>query len=209
MKQSSEPVSDLELRDTHYLNYCRTPLTLLAVLVISSGLSCAVTPGAGPSADAPTATSAVAGANVASAFAAYQQRDFGAAAAGFDAVAADSSASQNDQRLAHLGKAMVNLSTDPEYRDVKEAGMHLQAAEAIKGDSTAVETGMLMNAMSALVGVESNVMELNTKVANSSREIATLKAERDTLKAGQETLTAENADLNQALEKLKALTLGN
>jgi hypothetical protein len=61
---------------------------------------------------------------------------------------------------------------------------------------------MLLNAMSALVGVEANISELNVKLTNATAEAARAKQER-------ETLLTEQAVLNQTIEKLKALTMGN
>ena len=109
--------------------------------------------------------------------------------------------SQN-QRLAHLGKALINLSTDPAWRDLNAAGASLQAAEGISADSASVEYGMLMNALSSLIGVEKNISELSSKVGNASSENSKLKQEL-------EAAIAEQDVLNEALEKPKALTIGN
>jgi chromosome segregation ATPase len=104
--------------------------------------------------------------------------------------------------MANLGKALVHLSTDTEWRDLSQAGAALQAAEALAGDSSDAGTGMLMNALSSLIDVENNISELNTKLSNSTSEIAGLKGDL-------ETAAAEQTALNEALEKLKAITIGN
>jgi len=108
---------------------------------------------------------------------------------------------RQEQRLGHLGLAMIGLSTDSRWRDLEAAARHLQAAEEL-ADGASVETSMLLTAMSALVSVETNITELNTKLANASAESARLKEERD-------DLLAEQAALNEAIEKLKSLTMGN
>lgn len=184
--------------------HLKTPITLLGVLALSSGLSCAVAPSGGGDSTPTTTTSrsASAGGSVQAAYAQYSRRDFAGAASAYDAVTGNANASASDKRLAHLGKALVYLSTDAEWRDLDEAGKSLQMAESIDMGSSSVETGMLMNAMSSLIGVESNISELDVKLANSTRENVRLKDER-------QELIAEQANLNEALEKLKTLTIGN
>ena len=182
----------------------KTPVTLLGVLLLSSGLSCAVVPDSTPE---PVVTPQAvvfpaASEGVLEAYANFQKRDFAAAAAGYSKLAMDGGTSATDRQLAHLGKALVHLSTDTEWRDVAQAGVSLQAAEAIEADSASVENGMLMTALSSLIGVETNMSELNTKVANSSAEIAKLKDQNASMQSEQDAL-------NEALEKLKALTIGN
>ncbi|MFT5372478.1 MAG: hypothetical protein ACI9R7_002024 [Lysobacterales bacterium] len=96
----------------------------------------------------------------------------------------------------------MHLSTDSEWRDLGQAGAALQAAEAIDNSANKVESGMLMNALSSLIGVETNISELNSKASNSRAEIVKLKSDL-------EAAHAEQVALNEALEKLKALTIGN
>ena len=182
----------------------KASVTLLAVLALSSGLSCAVVPEAAsepvvvPEPMVVDKTSAA----IKDAYASYERRDFAAAAAGYSAVIASGDGDTEDQLLANLGKALVYLSTDSEWRDVAEAGNALQAAEAIQSDSQGVESGMLMNALSALIGSEANISELNSKVANSAAETRKVQNELD-------AAIVEQDALNEALEKLKALTIGN
>ena len=59
-----------------------------------------------------------------------------------------------------------------------------------------------MNALSALIGSEANISELNSKVANSAAETRKVRHELD-------EAIAEQDALNEALEKLKELTIGN
>ena len=79
--------------------------------------------------------------------------------------------------------------------------MSLQAAESVDG-APSIETSMLINALSSLIGVEADISALNRQVSNSSVEIGRLKEERD-------NLIAEQQRLNDALDKLKSLTIGN
>ena len=188
----------------------RTPVFLLAILAVSTGISCAVAPDTDSAADTrplPAVTSGTSAVNAP--YAMYEKRDFAGAAASYEAVAGDSTSGNEARRLAYLGNALVHLSTDPQLRDLDKAGQFLQSAEAVETENENVETSMLMNALSSLIGVESNISELNSKTSNSSAEIARLKEERDTLQAELTASSAEQAALNEALEKLKALTIGN
>ena len=182
----------------------KTAANLTAALVMSSALSCAVAPTSDsePVAQAKPTQTNTASSGVQAAYANYQKRDFAAAASGFEALANDERSNSESKRLALLGQALVHLSTDADYRNIDQAGSALQLAETMESNSASVETNMLMNALSALIGVEANISELNTKLANSSSEIAGMKQER-------EELVAEQDALNEALEKLKALTIGN
>lgn len=181
----------------------RIAMALLVTLVLGSGLSCAVTPTADTAEPAakPVTTRPV-NAGLRSAYTNYEKRDYAAAAAEYDQLTASVDAKDSIQRLAHLGKALVYLSTDPHWRNLEAAGHSLQSAEVLESGNKNLETSMLMNALSALIVVESNISELDTKVANSAAEIARLKHQTETLKA-------EQVALNEALEKLKALTIGN
>ncbi len=182
----------------------RTPVTLFGVLVLSSGLSCAVVPQTDNTPDvtpAPVITP-VANEGMHSAYSDFQKRDFAAASAGYGGISGDNEADSKDRQLAFLGQTLVYLSTDAEWRDLGEAGIALQSAEAVTVESGNVETEMLMNALSSLIGVETNISELNTKLANSTSEVSALKDARTSLEA-------EQVALEEALEKLKALTLGN
>ncbi len=185
-------------------NKFKASATLLGVLILSSGLSCAVAPATGsePAAKPAAVKKPAASGTVSSAFSQFTKRDYAAASSGYDAVASSTGSSPGAKQLAYLGKALVHLSTDSKWRSLDEAGRLLQSAEAIDADGTNVETQMLMNALSSLIGVEANISEMDAKVANSASEIARLKEEKSSLQEDQ-------AALNEALEKLKALTLGN
>jgi len=185
-------------------NSFKTPAILLGVLALTSGLSCAVVPESNDAqAVVPEVVSAPpAGADLHGAYSNFQRRDFAAASSGFRSISDDGGNSSRDRQLALLGQTLVYLSTDAEWRDLSEAGNTLQSAEGITVESGNVETEMLMNALSSLIGVETNISELNTKVANSSTEITSLKGDL-------ESAVAEQDALNEALEKLKALTIGN
>jgi hypothetical protein len=162
--------------------------------------ACATAPSApGPAED--TASQIPAGSgpeDVVAAFNQYQRRDFVAAAANYERAA---DGTRQEQRLSHLGLALIHLSTDPRWRDLDAATRHLQSAEDL-AEGASIEISMLLNAMSALVGVEANISELNVKLTNATAEAARAKQER-------ETLLTEQAVLNQTIEKLKALTMGN
>lgn len=185
-------------------NPFKTPVSLLAVLVLSSGLSCAVTPTTQTQdADQQGQMSRrAASAAIQEAFDQFSRRDFATAMSGFDNVADSANANPDDQRLAHLGKSLVYLSTDREWRDLDAAAMALQSAEDIPGGSNPVQHGMLVNAVSSLIGAEKNNAELKGKVNNAAYELGKLKE-------ALENQDAEVATLNEALEKLKDLTIGN
>lgn len=181
----------------------KIPALLLGVLILSSGLSCAVVPDTTPQPVAPVKTkTSNANANLIQAYGSFEQRDFAAANNTFKAVVEDAGASNSERQLALLGQAMVHLSTDSEWRDMSLAAGALQSAEAIDAGSDQVASGLLVTALSSLMGVENNNSELSRKVANSASEIANLKGQNDVLQGEQDML-------NEALEKLKALTIGN
>lgn len=171
-------------------------LTLIAALLLSACATAPTDPGSSQQAEPIPVGSGPA--NVVGAFEQYQRRDFAAASAGFEVA---TEGTRQEQRLGHLGQALIRLSTDSRWRDLDAATRHLQAAEELV-EGSSVETSMLLTAMSALVGVEANITELNSKLANANAESARLKNERD-------DLVAEQAVLNEAIEKLKALTIGN
>lgn len=189
---------------TNQTNYLKVPSLLLGVLVLSSGLSCAVAPETSndPAVKAVSFAVDTASDSIKDAYASYERRDFAGAATGFGTVLSSSNTKPEDQVLANLGMALIHLSTDSEWRDLGQAGAALQAAEAIDNSANKVESGMLMNALSSLIGVETNISELNSKASNSRAEIVKLKSDL-------EAAHAEQVALNEALEKLKALTIGN
>lgn len=181
----------------------KTPALLLGALVLSSGLSCAVAPETTPQPVTPVETRASnTSSDLVRAYGSFEQRDFAAANGVFKSVIEDTGASDSDRQLAYLGQAMIHLSTDGEWRDMSLAAGALQSAEAIDSGSEQVASGLLITALSSLIGVENNNSELNRKVANGNAEIARLKDQNGVLQEEQDML-------NEALEKLKALTIGN
>jgi len=182
----------------------KTPIILLCVLLLSSGLSCAVAPTAGaPSGDQDAQMSSrQASEAVQQAFAQYSRREFAAAASSFDSVVASAGAKPVDLQLAHLGKSLVYLSTDPNWRDLDAAALALQSAEGVTSNDNSVQLGMLVDAVSSLIGAEKNNSELMSKVNNAAYELGKLKE-------ALEMQDAEVETLNDALEKLKNLTIGN
>ena len=77
------------------------------------------------------------------------------------------------------------------------------------GKEFAAETDLLMDAGTDVIGTESKYTELQSQTGNSSAEVAKLKRERDALAAERDELLEEQKGLNEAIEKLKQLTLGN
>ena len=163
--------------------------------------SCAMAPTSDDSAQANQAAprSSSDESDIRAGFDAYQKREFGDAYNAYET--ATGSDDSRTARLAHLGKALVHLSTDVQWRDVNKAALSLQAAESVDG-APSIETSMLINALSSLIGVEADISALNRQVSNSSVEIGRLKEERD-------NLIVEQQRLNDALDKLKSLTIGN
>jgi hypothetical protein len=182
----------------------------LAVMVMVSVAACAV---------APTGTSApgsadyeVPGAGMAAAIDDYNKDDYPAAISGFDAVIADTGTSANDRRLAYLGKTLVYLGSDENLHSIENARQSLASAGQVAGaDSKAftVESELLMEALSTMVGMESRYVALLAISGDPSSEVEELERERDALAKERDELLAEREALNEALERLKQLTLGN
>ena len=142
----------------------------------------------------------------------YSARNYAAALAGFDSIIADADSNANSRRLAHLGKALIYLGDDEKWHSIENAKMSLNAAGAVSpgdGQEFAIETDMLMDSIATQIGSESGYLELKAKTINSNVEIAKLKKERDVLVMERNELLKEQQALNEALEKLKNLTLGN
>ncbi|MBT8062488.1 MAG: hypothetical protein KJO85_07370, partial [Gammaproteobacteria bacterium] len=151
---------------------------ILVVPVCAAALvSCAVAP-SGDGSGAPTQATPSSSANegdIRVGFDAYQKRDFTDAYNAYER--ATGSADSRTARLAHLGKALVYLSTDGQWRDVNKAALSLQAAESVEGNPS-IESSMLINSLSSLIGVEADITALNRQVSNSSVELGRLKQER-------------------------------
>jgi hypothetical protein len=173
--------------------------------MLGSLVACAVTP---------TKSSQAAGSKTGLAATAdlYNNRDYPDAIRAFDNVIADTGTNANDRRLAQLGKALVYLSDDENWHSLENAKMALVAAGQVApaGDGEfAIETDMLMDAVSAVIGTESKYVALQATSGDSNAQIARLKRERNTLTAERDELLADQKALNEALEKLKQLTLGD
>lgn len=160
-----------------------------------------------------------AGIDISTAVDSYNSRDFSNAIKGFDSVIANDSSSANSVRLAHLGKSMVYLGNDKRWQSIDNAKLSMLAASQVKlkkGETFAGETGMLMDAVSEVIGTESKYSMVREKTSGSGQEISELrreleavKTERDALEMERDELIAEQELLNDALEKLKKISLGN
>lgn len=142
----------------------------------------------------------------------YAARNYPGAVREYEAIIKDDDASANNRRLAHLGKALVFLGPDKDWHSLENAKMSLGDAGRIAPDDNeefAIETDMLMDSVTTLIGAESELRELQAKSGSSGAEVARLKKERDALAAERDALLEEQQGLNAALEKLKNLTLGN
>ena len=142
----------------------------------------------------------------------YNTRNYTGAVREFDAIIRDADASANSHRLSHLGKALIYLGTDENWHSIENAKMSLNSAGQVmpeNGEEFAVETDMFMDSIAALIGAESENHELLSKSGNSGKEIARLKEERNALANERDKLLKEQQALNDALEKLKNLTLGS
>ena len=188
----------------------RVSRLLTVALMFSSLVACAVTP-TQPS-DSGAVEQKSQGAGLATAIDSYNGRDYADAIQGFEDVLGDGASSASDRRLAHLGKAMVYLGNDELWHSMENAKMSLISAgqvAAAGGGKFSAESDLLMDAVSAVIGTESKYIALQTKSGNSGAEIAQLKRERDALAQQRDDLLAEQKRLNEALEKLKQLTLGD
>lgn len=181
--------------------------TACAALLI--GAACATAPE--KTTVAPATAKASNSAQLESAFRNYDLRKFESAAAAFERIAANDSASANDRRIAHLGLAMIHLSTDLDWRDIDAAKVSLDAAREVAqtDPSPRVETDMLSLAVNDLVNVETDNAELMKRSNELARELGRVKDNRGDWEAEREALLAEQARLEETLERLKQLTLGN
>jgi hypothetical protein len=181
------------------------------ILMIGSLVACAV---------APTTESSVTGSaervapstGLVAAVDMYITRNYPGAIREFDNIIANEGSSANDRRLAHLGKAMVYLGDDVNWHSMENAKISLiSAGQIAPGDNGefAAETDLLMDAVIAVIGTESKFVALQAKTSASGSEIKLLRQELDRLKKERDELLAEQKTLNEAIERLKQLTLGN
>ena len=206
MNKPSTPID----QSSYFLKSGQLLKLMSALFLIGSLFACAATPtqqsSSGPAVQ-PDSDKGLAGAA-----AMYNTRNYPGAIREFDAVIANKGASANNRRLAHLGKAMVYLGSDEKWHSMANAKMSLVSAGQVApkdGEDFNVETDMLMDAVSAVIGTESKYAVLMSKSSHSGQENAKLRQELDEVKAEREELLEEQKVLNEALEKLKKLTLGN
>lgn len=184
---------------------------LFAAMMLVAGLTgCATTP-AGPAkavtVEVPPADPGLASANVM-----YNTRNYSGAVREFDTIITDSDASANSHRLAHLGKALIYLGTDKNWFSIKNAQQSLNAAGQVVPESHegfAVETDMFMDSIAAQLDTQMENIKLRQKRSGSSGELDRVREERDALVAERDAWLKEQQSLNEAIEKLKDLTLGN
>jgi len=132
----------------------------------------------------------------------YTQGRQAAALELFDHVLADATSDAGERRAAHLGKALVYLSADKQFRNPKSARTEAQAANELGAGESDIGalTGFLQSAVEASLAGDGGTAELNARVAKLTKDKAALEAERTALLAEQEKLKA-------AIEKLKKVTL--
>lgn len=174
-------------------------------LLLTSLVACATVPSEPADSDAPPPDIGLTSANVM-----YNTRNYTGAVREFDTIITDTEASANNRRMSHLGKALIYLSSDKNWHSIENAKMSLNAAGQVAPESNkefSIETDMLMDSITALIGSESEYLELQAKSGNSGAEIARLKKERDALTKERDGLLKEQQALNDALETLKNLTL--
>lgn len=142
----------------------------------------------------------------------YNAGDYEGALYAFNKIGKDPAESANDRRLAQLGKALVYLGNDQKLHSVANAKLALVSAGQVQagaGEEFAVETNMLMEAVSFVIGTESKYDVLKEKSGGSNAQVAQLRKENEALQSERDDLLAEQKSLKEALEKLKKLTLGN
>jgi len=184
--------------------------TAVSALLLTSLVACETTPSRSP--DSATVAASQQSTGLTGANAMYNTRNYTGAVREFDSIITDSGASANSRRLAHLGKALIYLGTDKNWHSIENAKMALNSAGQVVPDSNEefpIETDMFMDSITSLIGSESDYVELKRRSGNSGAEIERLKKERDALTMERDQLLKEQKSLNEALEKLKNLTLGN
>jgi len=183
---------------------------VITSLVLGSLAACAVAPTEPPVSE--PAMQAQPDTGIALATDMFSSNNYPGAIREFDNVITSDTASANDRRLAYLGKALVYLGNDENWHSVDNAKLALAAAGQVAlsdGEEFAAETVLLMDAVTDVIGTESKYIELQSQTGDSSAEVAQLKRERDALAAERDELLEEQQALNEAIEKLKQLTLGN
>lgn len=142
----------------------------------------------------------------------YNAGDYEGALYAFNQIGKDPAESADSRRLAQLGKALVYLGNDPKLHSVANAKLALVSAGQVQAGANeefAIETNMLMEAISFVIGTESKYDVLKEKSGGSNVQVAQLKKENAALQSERDELLAEQKSLKEALDKLKKLTLGN
>jgi len=142
----------------------------------------------------------------------YKTRNYPEAMKKFNAIIEDTNTPSSERRLAHLGQAMVYLSYDEDWNSVKNAKEALGKAAKVPlaaGESLDYETDMLMEAVLALIDSQSAYETIKSQSGDSGYQISQLKKGNQALELEVDALKKENKNLNDALEKLKKLTLGD
>ncbi len=185
------------------------PRFFVALLMFGGLIACAVAPTESPVSEADNQVESKTG--MASAADMYNSQNYPGAIREFDKVISDAGSSANSRRLAHLGKALIYLGTDQSVHSVDNAKLSLRSAGQVApgGDEEfSVETDLLMDAVSTVIGTESKYAVLVAKSSDSGGEVKELRRELDAVKSERDELLVEHVVLNEAIEKLKTLTLG-
>jgi len=186
-------------------------LRLAAITVVVAGLgACAAAPTKTVETQADERVDVKTG--IAGAADMYNSQNYPGAIREFDNIIKNENSSANSRRLAHLGKALVFLGPDANWHSVDNAKLSLRSAGQVAPTATeefSVETDLLMDAVSTVIGTESKYAVLAAKSQGNGNETTELKRELDSVKAERDELIAEQKVLNDTIEKLKALTLGS
>lgn len=183
---------------------------LTTTMIIGSLVGCATSPTKSVSAEPVAKAKPVTGIEAAADM--YNSRNYPGAIREFNNIITDKDASANSRRLANLGKSLVYLGHDKKWHSLENAKMSLISAGQVApqdNEEFKIETDMLMDAISAVIGTESKYVVLKGKSSGSNTQVTQLKEEMVAVEAERDELIAEQKRLNEALEKLKELTLGN
>ena len=183
---------------------------LTTTVVIGSLVACATSPTRSTSAEPAAKAKPVTGIEAAADM--YNSRNYPGAIREFNNIIADKDASANSRRMANLGKSLVYLGNDKKWHSLENAKMALISAGQVApqdNEEFEIETDMLMDAISAVIGTESKYVVMKGKSSGSNSQVTQLKEEMAAVEAERDELIAEQKRLNEALEKLKELTLGN
>lgn len=137
-------------------------------------------------------------------------RNYKEAVKQFDEIIEDGQTPSNERRLAYIGMALVYLSYDENWRSLKNARASLASAAKVpvpQGESLDHQTDMLMEAVVALIDSQAAYETIESQSGDTGYQITQLKKKNQALETELTALQKENKNLNEALEKLKKLTL--